>query len=43
MKAMKQMQSWLAEFGMTPSSRSRVKAGEPGEASDPFEDLLNSA
>jgi P27 family predicted phage terminase small subunit len=43
MKAMKQMQSWLAEFGMTPSSRSRVRAGEPGEASDPFEDLLKSA
>jgi P27 family predicted phage terminase small subunit len=43
MRAQKEMRAWLAEFGMTPSSRSRVKAGEPGEASDPFEDLLKSA
>jgi Phage terminase, small subunit len=43
MKAMKQMQSWLAEFGMTPSLRSRIKAGEPAEAVDPFEELLQSA
>jgi P27 family predicted phage terminase small subunit len=42
-KAFKQMQSLWVEFGMTPSSRSRIKAGEPVEASDPFEDLLRSA
>lgn len=42
-KALKQMESLWAEFGMTPSSRSRIKAGEPVEASDPFEDLLRSA
>lgn len=39
-KAMRQMHSLLNEFGMTPSSRSRLKAGMPQEA-DPFDDLLN--
>jgi P27 family predicted phage terminase small subunit len=42
-KALKQMQSLWAEFGMTPSSRSRIKAGEPAEPDDPFEELLRSA
>ena len=31
-RAMRQMQSLLAEFGMSPSSRSRVAAGEPPAA-----------
>jgi P27 family predicted phage terminase small subunit len=38
-KAMRQMHSLLLEFGMSPSARSRIKAGEPQKA-DPFEDLL---
>jgi P27 family predicted phage terminase small subunit len=42
-QALKQLMSIAAEFGMTPSSRSRIKAGEPVEAADPFEDLLKSA
>jgi phage terminase small subunit len=40
-KAMRQMQCFLAEFGMTPSSRARVAAGEP-PAIDPFDELLRS-
>jgi P27 family predicted phage terminase small subunit len=42
-KAMRQMHSFLAEFGMTPSARARVAAGELPAAPDPFDDLLNSA
>lgn len=38
-KAMRQMHSLLLEFGMSPSARSRIKAGTKAEA-DPFEDLL---
>lgn len=38
-KAMMQMRSLLLEFGMSPSARSRMKAGMPQER-DPFEDLL---
>jgi P27 family predicted phage terminase small subunit len=39
-KAMRQMHSLLAEFGMTPSARSRIKTGSP-EMADPFDDLLS--
>jgi P27 family predicted phage terminase small subunit len=39
-RTMRQMQCFLAEFGMTPSARARVAAGEPPSV-DPFEDLLN--
>lgn len=38
-KALEQMQKLLVEFGMTPSSRSRVKAVPVGEV-DPFESYL---
>jgi P27 family predicted phage terminase small subunit len=38
-KAMRAMHSLLVEFGMTPSSRSRIKVGEPAKV-DPFDDLL---
>lgn len=34
--ALKEMRAFLAEFGMTPSSRSRVTASKP-ETSDPYE------
>ena len=37
--AMKQMHAFLEEFGMTPSARARVAAGEP-PTTDPFDDLL---
>jgi len=40
-EAQKQLRALCAEFGMTPSSRSRVKAVPP-ERPDPFEELLNS-
>lgn len=39
-QAQKQMRSFLAEFGMTPASRSRVSVGEEGEA-DPYETFLS--
>ena len=38
--AMKQMRVFLAEFGMTPASRSRVSAGDEGEE-DPYQQYLN--
>jgi P27 family predicted phage terminase small subunit len=42
-KAMEQMKSFLVEFGMTPSSRSRVNAsGGGGDDRDPMDKLLNS-
>lgn len=34
-KAIKTMKSFMTEFGMTPSSRSRIKA-EPAKKEDPF-------
>lgn len=37
-QAMKQMKSFLTEFGMTPSSRSRVKVPEAPTA-DPYEEF----
>jgi phage terminase small subunit len=30
-----------SEFGLTPSSRSRIRMAEPAETSDPFEEFLN--
>jgi phage terminase small subunit len=38
-RAKKQMHAMLAEFGMTPSARARVAAGDP-PMTDPFDDLL---
>ena len=38
--AMKQMRVFLAEFGMTPASRSRVHMGDEGEE-DPYQQYLN--
>jgi len=34
-----QMKGFLAEFGMTPASRSRVKVDKPKENSNSFEDV----
>lgn len=39
--ALKIMKSYLGEFGLTPASRSRIKADKPAE-SDPFADYLNA-
>ncbi len=39
-ESMKQMRMWLAEFGMTPSSRSKVSAN-PQNIEDPMEAFLN--
>jgi P27 family predicted phage terminase small subunit len=38
-QAFRQMMSMAVEFGMTPSSRSRIRVVAP-KAADPFEDLL---
>lgn len=35
-KAMKQMKEFLSEFGMTPSSRSRINVEKKEEEQDPF-------
>jgi P27 family predicted phage terminase small subunit len=41
--ARRQMLSLAQEFGMTPSSRGRIKAGEPPAVrDDDFDDLLNT-
>jgi len=40
-KAHEQLVRLLAEFGMTPASRTRIQVGLP-QAPDPFEDFLNS-
>lgn len=37
--AMAQMQRALAEFGMSPASRSRVKSGAPAKDEDPFKEF----
>jgi P27 family predicted phage terminase small subunit len=39
-KAMEQMMKALIEFGMTPSSRSRIKADTSEKDKDPFEEFL---
>lgn len=33
----RRIRGWLAEFGLTPSSRTRVKAGTDGKEEDPIE------
>lgn len=38
--ALKQLSAWLAEFGLTPSSRSRVKRGDGQAEADPLADFL---
>jgi len=39
---LKIMKSFLVEFGMTPSSRSRLRVDKPaGEEKDPFESFMN--
>ena len=38
--AWRRMRAMLAEFGLTPSSRSRVNAADPEREADPFEELL---
>lgn len=38
-KAMDQMRRFMVEFGMTPSSRARVKV-EPKAAADPFKEFM---
>lgn len=40
-KAIEQMKGFLIEFGMTPASRTRVRAERPGEP-DPLEEFLRS-
>jgi P27 family predicted phage terminase small subunit len=40
-RAVCQMQNFMTEFGMTPSARSRVAAGAPPSAADPFDALLD--
>jgi P27 family predicted phage terminase small subunit len=39
-KAMIEMRKWLVEFGMTPSSRSRVEANKPEKKEDPLKEFL---
>lgn len=39
-QALKQMRAFLAEFGMTPSARSRVQVADPEEP-DPFAEYLS--
>jgi P27 family predicted phage terminase small subunit len=39
-KCLAQMHQIEAEFGLTPSSRSRIRIAEPAETTDPFEDFL---
>ena len=39
-KCLAQMAQIESEFGLTPSSRSRIRMAEPVEAADPFEDFL---
>jgi len=40
-KAMIEMRKWLVEFGMTPSSRSRVDAKKSEEKKDPLKEFLD--
>lgn len=40
-RAMEQMVKFLAEFGMSPSSRSRIHTGKPAEKHDEMEEILN--
>jgi P27 family predicted phage terminase small subunit len=40
-KCLAQMAQLENEFGLTPSSRSRIRMAEPADQTDPFEDYLN--
>ncbi|MEJ8570754.1 phage terminase small subunit P27 family [Microbaculum marinum] len=40
-RCLAQMAQIESEFGLTPSSRSRIRMAEPAEAADPFEDFLS--
>lgn len=40
-KCLLQMAQLESEFGLTPSSRSRIRMAEPAETVDPFEEFLN--
>ena len=40
-KCLLQMAQIESEFGLTPSSRSRIRMAEPTETVDPFEEYLN--
>ncbi|MFC0340793.1 phage terminase small subunit P27 family [Paracoccus niistensis] len=40
-KCLAQMGQIESEFGLTPSSRTRIRMAAPGEAADPFEDYLS--
>jgi len=40
-RAMTEMRKWMVEFGLTPSSRSRVQAEKPNKA-DPMDEFLKS-
>lgn len=40
-KCLAQMGQIESEFGLTPSSRTRVRMAEPSDTRDPFEDYLN--
>jgi P27 family predicted phage terminase small subunit len=40
-KCLLQMAQIESEFGMTPSSRSRIRLAEPDDRTDPFEEYLN--
>jgi P27 family predicted phage terminase small subunit len=40
-KCLLQMAQLESEFGLTPSSRSRIRAIAPADAGDPFEEYLN--
>jgi P27 family predicted phage terminase small subunit len=41
-KCLLQMAHIESEFGLTPSSRSRIRAAVPADATDPFEAYLNN-
>lgn len=41
--ALKAMRAFMTEFGMTPSSRSRVHVPGKGEEADPFEEFLSQS
>ena len=40
-RAQAEMRAWMTEFGMTPSSRSRVHAVKPKQQGDEFEEFLS--
>jgi P27 family predicted phage terminase small subunit len=42
-EAMRDLMRYLVEFGMTPSSRSRVHSTKPAEAADPVEEWMRGS